>query len=785
MTYSSVFGGGTLQTTEVAYRAVTLSANTTLVWPPLSASPTDYAARTMDVVATAGALTLRMPPANQVSPGYDCLISNRGVNNFTVADNAGTTIIVVAPGASKYIQVTDNSTVAGVWNLVSFGAVTSGADAASLVGPSIGASGLQLYHSVPVSLFSASGNTIVPGDRDKTYVWTGGAGTLNLPAAGTVTDFMFELRNQGTGALTLAANGLELVDGASTIVFQPTESAEVHAGVGNWYSVGRGRSVQFSFTLLVKNITGGTVTLTPTEAANVVQKYTGVLVSNANIVLPSVVQVYYVSNQTTGAFTVTFKTAGVGTTISVPSNQNAVLFCDGLNVINSSTTVSGLTALLLAQGSATAPSIGYSGDSSTGIFQPTSGQVAITISGTQRATFATTGLSLPGQDVSAATLTLSGLATAATAPTLPAHLANKAYVDAQVSGGGFVLKVGDTMTGRLNFSNAVAEFVRSAHSTGFLSGYDNAGATRTGYLQFNAAGSVVLAADTGATAGLALYTGGSARVQINATGTVDFLGNSLLGVGNIGGNADSSAWSLWGGRTVGSGGTVSVYGSTHATPNLVVFGRNGTETARFAANGFFGIGATPANIFHVKGSGQLGRFESTTARGGGLCYVDFFDPTGAKGEIGFGAAADDFYVTNILNGALNLGTSNATRIAITGGGVASYNADAAGLFEIGFRGLNRVVYNSGASTLQQTDNGKCHYKQDATNVTVPSTLTDTTLITIYNASGSARTIVQGGGLTLILAGTATTGNRTLAANGLASVWVVGGTAAVISGPGVT
>lgn len=542
MSFTNVFGGSTLQASDVAYRAFTFGVNTTLAWPPLSTDPTTLAARTMDVTASAAGLALTLPPANQVSTGYDLLITNRGVNSFSVVNNSGAAIVTIAAGQSKYVQVIDNTSTGGSWNVVNFGVGTSSVDAASLVGPGIGASGPALYASEPTVTFSAN-YTIVSSDRAKVYVWTGGSGTQSLPAAGAVgTEFFYAVRNQGTGALTIAANGGELVDGASTITLQPTESAELHAGVGNWYTVGRGRSVQFSFTLLVKAITGGTVTLTSTEASNVVQRYTGALVSNANIVLPSVVQVYYVSNQTSGAFTVTFKTSGGGSAISVPANQNAVLFCDGLNISNASTTVSGLTGLILAQGSQSAPSIAYSGDTSTGVFQPTSGQVAVSISGTQTATFSSTGLALTGA-ISGTTGSFSGLITASTAPTLPAHLANKAYVDSVVGGGGFLPLTagsGNPLTGVLYTSSAAAEGHRLQNSGAFFSGYDSAGTTRTGYLQFNASGQVILAADTGATGGVALSTAGSVRLSINNSGASTFSGtvtgtsfNGKLATANI------------------------------------------------------------------------------------------------------------------------------------------------------------------------------------------------------------------------------------------------------------
>jgi hypothetical protein len=58
-------------------------------------------------------------------------------------------------------------------------------------------------------------------------------------------------------------------------------------------------------------------------------------------------------------------------------------------------------------------------------------------------------------------------------------------------------------------------------------------------------------------------------------------------------------------------------------------------------------------------------------------------------------------------------------------------------------------------------------------------------VTIYNNSGSPQTITQGTSVTMYLAGTATTGNRTLAQRGIATVLCVGSNTFVCSGAGVT
>lgn len=907
MSFQNVFGGSTLQPADVAYRAIALAANLQLAWPPLSLDPSTVAARTMDVSPSASSLSLSLPPANQVSTGYDLLISNRGVNSFTVKDSAGGTIVVIAPGASKYVQVTDNTTLGGVWNTIAFGAVTAAADASSLVNNlGVSASGPYLYASGPVTTFSA-GNTIAATDRAKVYVWTGGAGTQTLPAVGGVgSDFWYEVRNQGTGTLTLAANGAELIDGASTIVFQPTESAVIHGGVGNWYTVGRGRSVQFSFTLLVKNITGGTVTLTSTEAANVVQRYTGVLTSNANIVLPPVVQVYYVSNQTTGAFSVTFKTAGAGGTVSVPTGQNAVLFCDGTNVINTSTTVSGISSLTLGQGSVSVPSLNYSGDTSTGLYQTSSGHVNVSISGVLLGDFSSTGLALSGA-LSATTGAFSGLVTAATVPTLPAHLTNKAYVDAQISGGGFLPLAGGTMTGTI-VSN-VTEALRITNATGIITGYNAANSVRTGYIQFASAGAVNIQAEVGtlnlkAQAGFGLQIDASGNVGVGGAPSTKFdvsdtvnsslfarVGNSNAGAAAVSGfslnnNLGTSAqYGLTSGGFTPSGVFVAdaayLFGggagglALAAGGGPITFATGGSaEKMRLDVNGNLGIGTGSNNVvgrMNLRldtGDGPLLVLENRVVNGavhkfGALVFAPYRDvadpaygaavwaegvtPAGYSADLVFGtgvnggatipterlridsagnvliggAAASAFAtagrgllevsgssnalvalkvgstatayfysdgtnasVGSSVAGTMTLVTSSVGRMTITAAGVIQ---DAVGN-ELGYKDAVQFL-TTGAYTLVATDRGKCITANAGGNITIPAGIFTQggAVVTIYNNLGSAVTLVQGAGLTLRFLPQATplTGNRTLANNGICTIYFITLNVAVISGSGVT
>ena len=70
-------------------------------------------------------------------------------------------------------------------------------------------------------------------------------------------------------------------------------------------------------------------------------------------------------------------------------------------------------------------------------------------------------------------------------------------------------------------------------------------------------------------------------------------------------------------------------------------------------------------------------------------------------------------------------------------------------------------------------------------ITIPnSTFAAGDAISIYNDSGSSITITAGV-TTLRQAGTANTGNRTLAARGMATIWFNSATEAIISGAGVS
>lgn len=397
--YNSPFSGTVIQPTDVSYRAITLSANTQLQWPINGSATNDYAARIMNVTATAGSLRLDMPPANQASVGQDALIRNVGATTFTVADYDGNTIVSVAAGEAKYIYITTNSTEAGTWGVIAFGVGSSTADAASLAGYGLKAITTTLNQSTPVQTFS-SNYTAIDSDRAATYVWTSGSGTLTLTAATTLgNDWFLMIRNSGTGTLTVTpASGL--INGAASIALQPADSAFIVCSGTAFFTVGLGRSTQFNFTQLTKAVASGTYTLTASEAANVVQKYTGTLSGNVTVQLPQTIQVYYITNQTDGTgagYQITFTTAASGgATATVPAGQQVILLCDSVNLLNASTIAAGAVNVSLVDGTVGAPSLNFASETSTGIYRIGSGEFGIAILATQRFKLSATGLTITG-----------------------------------------------------------------------------------------------------------------------------------------------------------------------------------------------------------------------------------------------------------------------------------------------------------------------------------------------------------------------------------------------------
>lgn len=374
--FADTFGGGMVQPGQVSLNQLDLLEDADLEWPSLATSGDNVVAKIMEVTPDRAGLSVIMPDARGTSVGTDALFRNMGADTYSILDNLGATIGTVAAGVSKYMYLSDASTQGGSWSIFTFGTGTSEADSALLAGYGTVATGATLSQSHDV-VETAIELTVLSSHRASTIVYTAGFLPCNLPVTTAVgDDFFFIIRNAGTGDVVLTPAGLDEIDGALTLSLAPGDACMVFSnGVDTWYTVGLGRSVSFAFTQLVKSVAGNVnVTLSAAECANKVISLVGLLTGDISVIVPNTVSVYYLYNNTTGAYSITFKTAA-GTGVVVPQTTRDILVCDATNVQKAVTNYVAVTEFATA--AAAAPSITFVGRTTEGFYSPTATSTAV------------------------------------------------------------------------------------------------------------------------------------------------------------------------------------------------------------------------------------------------------------------------------------------------------------------------------------------------------------------------------------------------------------------------
>jgi hypothetical protein len=336
-TYTDVFGGANIYPSELTYSSLALSANVTLSWPEETSTSNNLAAKIMDVTPASAGLSLTLPAADKTGTGQTILFNNLGAHTLTVRNATGTQVLTIASGTLWQVYLTDNSSAAGSWRSLQYGASISQVNASSLAGTGIVAVGTLLSQSMPISNFNID-YTAGVNDRAFMFVWGGSSGTFTLPAAPSLGNNWFcYLKNAGTGAITVAPSGTSLIDGGVTLGFQPGESAIIATDGFNFYTIGFGQSAVFAFDYTVVNVPGsGNYTLSGTELNRIAYKFTGALTGNRVIIVPATVQQYWINNQTTGAYSLTVKTASVAG-ITVNQGSRGIYYCDGTSIVAAQT----------------------------------------------------------------------------------------------------------------------------------------------------------------------------------------------------------------------------------------------------------------------------------------------------------------------------------------------------------------------------------------------------------------------------------------------------------------
>ena len=334
MSYTQVFGGNTIYPSDVSYLSLALSANVELEWPLESAAGVNIAARIIDVTPSAAGYYVDMPDATLTGAGQVILFNNVGLYTFYVRDFSNNIIATVASGEQWELYLAATTTAAGTWRVFRFGASTATVQPSALAGFGLTVSGSQLAQSTPVVTFSTTGETLSTSNRASAWVWIGtGTGTLNLPSAVTVgNNYFVMVRNSGGGDLVIDPTGAQTINDLAALTLRPGDSATLITDGAEWYTVGFGQEAVFAFDFTQISVTGGTYTLSGAELNRIAYRFVGTLSSNLTVIVPSTVQQYWVTNSTTGAYTLSLSTSG-GTPVAIAQNARGIYYCDGSNVL--------------------------------------------------------------------------------------------------------------------------------------------------------------------------------------------------------------------------------------------------------------------------------------------------------------------------------------------------------------------------------------------------------------------------------------------------------------------
>ncbi len=396
--FVNVFTGNPVIPADATYELISLTGNLTLVWPISFLENETHTCGLMNVNASSAGYTITLPDATQVAPGTVLIFINVGSNSFNVYNNAGGSITTIASGIAKYLYLETNSTAAGTWGVIQFGAGTSSADASLLAGDGlIAIDGLLNTELQGVEISTNYVST--EADRAQTFVWTGGTSTFTLPdLVDIVNGFFLAINNYSlnSGILTVQTVDNSLINfSTEPLQLLPGQSAFfVYTGSNNWATIGYSVSSSSTTPLVTAiniNLTdsGGSYTLTAEEAKNQIITFSGTLAENTIVFFPQKPFVYNLFNNTgISAFTLTIQCIG-GTAQTAFAIDTATYICNGTDMIPANLSypyaVDGSgdylsSYALFVSGTASKPSINF-GVQTTGIYSNSEYEIDISSDG--------------------------------------------------------------------------------------------------------------------------------------------------------------------------------------------------------------------------------------------------------------------------------------------------------------------------------------------------------------------------------------------------------------------
>jgi len=326
---------------------------------------------------------------------------------------------------------------------------------------------------------------------------------------------------------------------------------------------------------------------------------------------------------------------------------------------------------------------------------------------------------------------------------------------------------------------------------------------------------------TGIISATANVIGGNIRTAGSITATGNITGGNLITATTVIDGGVSTSGNVTGANIVTSG-TVSATGNINGAnivANLAVI----SSTLSILGN-IQGGNLLTAGIISTSGNATFGNVQTTgrvsvtgNVDAGNLRTAGIVTATGNVSTAGF-FVGDGGFISNlapgtkIVNGTsyaniaaaggnlvIAVGGNTIETITTTGSNITGYanvtgNVTGGNISSIGnisdVNGLLRslpINNQVAAYTLTAADNGNL-ISITTGNVTVPASVFASPFgqaITVYNNSAVTRYITQGANVTLRLAGTAATGNRTLTQRGLATIVCVSANTFVVSGVGLS